>query len=333
MLDPNRPMAIMEPLQGGPMLYAFKGKVPYGMAYDDEDGQEYPVYPLGLINQDGKLVTAPKYHRVDYFYDEGEQRIIGVAALRGQEITIYQLSGESRVLPCEGYRVKVCPGGRYMSVEAAKPKSMGAWSMLDPLKDGLFDIENNRYIIEPKVGQYISYEGRGVAQVRQYDSIDMQGEKIAERAVNCADGSTYEGDDWRGFRQPMLPKPAEDQRKLPDLMKHFPKSAKPSDYGMPDDRAYAYAQAAVICDDYIIVCAYFGIESLGSELVDSFAVDWNGKKIKNCPLEPYFDSLWWANAGEQGPNYYWIETPTQRGYINTSGNWLFIDETEYNEPS
>jgi len=70
---------------------------------------------------------------------------------------------------------------------------------------------------------------------------------------------------------------------------------------------------------------------------DFFAVDWQGNMIKDCPLEPYFDQLYpgseHSTAGYQGPSYFWVELNGQRGYIDTLGNWLFIDPTEYNEPS
>jgi len=71
-----------------------------------------------------------------------------------------------------------------------------------------------------------------------------------------------------------------------------------------------------------------------------FAIDWEGSLYPDCPLEPFYDSIvidegeyppldpgyYWRTAGEQGPNYFWVELGGQRGYIDTAGNWLFIAE-------
>jgi len=54
-------------------------------------------------------------------------------------------------------------------------------------------------------------------------------------------------------------------------------------------------------------------------------VDWDGQPYADCPLSPFFGALTYHNAGDQGPHYYWVELEGQRGYINTAGDWLFID--------
>ena len=123
------------------------------------------------------------------------------------------------------------------------------------------------------------------------------------------------------------------------------------------------ATPRVICDDYIIICLekpYYWSQNTNTtakptvsnmslttntkprvapmlsivpppEAVEVFAVDWNGKRIKS-PLAPYFEGIDFETpnevfpaAGPQGPNYYWVETKGKRGYVNTKGEWLFVD--------
>ena len=463
---PNDPPAKMEPLQGGKMLYAFQGKVPYKS--EEYEGEIYHTYYLGLVDQDGKLVSPPIYQKIDYFYDEGRQRIIGMVAQLDQETTIYQLNGESRVLPCESYRATVCPGGRYIVVEAAKPGSLsGAW-VGDPLKDGLYDIVNDRYVIEPKIGQAIGYSGGSMVFKNQFNSTDAQGDIIEKWFFNYADESLMEWplyqlgnvwdyypetgwfgehivydsnlqivpgfEDWSvdnsGFdggewciiynnyhysgmytwinRKGELAekmynyisrtgtsflvedddtfilldaslqevcKPGEGEKLVPldkafllvnETDKHVIKAFDTDGNFFPktdafkcwasDEMAFAvqdgnwraldlrpfypelredhesyedpYARALVVSEDYVIVETgiYQYFEGTRQNI---FAVDWNGKPYPNCPLKPYFKQLASANgtAGPQGPSYYWVEHNGKRGYINTRGEWLFIDET------
>jgi len=107
---------------------------------------------------------------------------------------------------------------------------------------------------------------------------------------------------------------------------------------MPNKRSRA--EAVLICDDYIVVYTSFEhvnpneFNGLSDETfiehVETFAIDWDGNRISNCPLEPYFDSFGSMpiTAGEQGPNYFWVEHDGKRGYINTKGEWLFVDTTD-----
>jgi len=87
-----------------------------------------------------------------------------------------------------------------------------------------------------------------------------------------------------------------------------------------------YARAIAACEDYIVVQAGVHWYEGSPAVYDTFAIDWQGNKIDNCPLAPFFGLLSSQTAGEQGPFYYWIETDAQRGYINTRGEWLFVDE-------
>ena len=350
-LDPNRQMAIMEPLQGGPMLYTF-----YGANWHTwKEGGGAMGKPAGLINQDGKLVCEPKYIRVEYIYDENWERGIGMIAITERKITLYQLDGESKVLSCEGFRIHVFPGGRYASVTGAVLTESMAMGNID---DGLFDIENDRYVIEPKEGQFIQYLWDGMVRINQYKSAtNMEGDPIAQLLFNCADGSIKRGvfewpswpnrtEEWNkwifhcadgsviegiihrmGFPH-KTPEPPTYQRALPDLKQFEPQT-------MPNKRSRA--EAVLICDDYIVVYTSFEhvnpdeFNGLSDETfiehVETFSIDWDGNRISNCPLEPYFDSLgsFPITAGPQGPNYYWVETSTQRGFINTQGEWLFIE--------
>jgi len=138
-LDPNRPKAIMEPVQGGPMLYAFPG---------DEE------YIYGLINQDGEVIAEPRYGSFfqdspQYVYSDATRtRVIGLVASqqideRDSTFTYYSLDGTAKMLNCEGRRIRVAPGGRYAFV------AMGTWP---EEHEELFDIEANTYEVEPKDG-------------------------------------------------------------------------------------------------------------------------------------------------------------------------------------
>jgi len=131
---------------------------------------------------------------------------------------------------------------------------------------------------------------------------------------------------------------------------------------IPQD--YWGASPVVICDDYIIVC----VEKPGSwdkiantptvsnmslsanakpsvqpmlsyyippDVVEVFAVDWNGKRIKNCPLALYYEGVAFdtpgsvlPDAGWQGQNYHWVEANGRRGFVNTKGEWVFIDTSK-----
>ena len=136
-LDPSHPKAIMEPLQGGPILYAFPG---------DEE------YIYGLINQDGEVIAKPRYGSFfqdspQYVYSDATRtRVIGLVASqqideRDSTFTYYSLDGTAKMLNCEGLRIRVAPGGRYAFV------AMGTWP---EEHEELFDIEANTYEVEPK---------------------------------------------------------------------------------------------------------------------------------------------------------------------------------------
>ena len=471
--EPNDPPAKMEPKQGGKMLYTFPGKVPYEII-EDEEG-EYPQYPLGLVNQDGKLVSPAIYHNVKYIYDEAKQRFIGVIAIKDREFTLYQLNGDKKVLLCDGFDIHVYPGGRYATVRAAEQGRVDCWSAWEPQKDGIYDIMNDKYVVEPKDGLLINYSG-GVALGYQHDSIDAQGDEIAHWAFYCAneniidlwglgrpqayypetgwfgnytiydsdlqliledwcvDNSGFDGGEWcilsrftgesgmtwinhkgelaeeryksiarlgacflarnnyesgpvslydpnlnlicttEESEQLVWIGPQTDGTEAILLIdtngivkKAFDPNGKPTTiniqhwplytnamykeqngnwrvldlrpfYPIPMGDPYGgddpYAQAIVVCDDYVIVETGIYVSHYATNS-KTFAVDWQGNPYPNCPLKPYFGQLdqTYKSAGPQGRNYYWVETPTKRGYINTAGNWLFIDPTAYTSPS
>ena len=152
---------IMEPLQGGEMLYTFP----------DDSGDEWGAY--GIINQNGEVIAEPQYFHYpryvtysqydpQYVYDKGKERIIGLLAKqdvneKGQGIyTYYTLDGKAKQLNCgAAYEINVAPGGRYaVVIETYSEERNGSnWTVIS--EHGLFDIENNAWAVKPKEGQYI----------------------------------------------------------------------------------------------------------------------------------------------------------------------------------
>jgi len=472
----------MEPLQGGPMLYTFYGSKPYRTEISEYDGEEYPIYPIGLIDRDGKLVSPAVYHNADYIYDEAGQRVTGLAAVKGREITIYQLDGKSRVLPCEGWRIDVFPGGRYAVVYTADfTGQFGGNDYTDPLREGIYDLQKNKFAVEPKEGQMIQYAAGGLALGYQHDTPDATGDETAQWAFKCEDESIVELPFSLGRVQQYFPETGwfgamwmqgeweqrvydKDLNIIPALTgwsvdymgfnggewcllynnSAFPdvttwvnrkgelsdkrvKGIYPNDwqcyliesggsttlldtdlnevvktrageelvallamgdsarsdgfalvdadgaikaaYGLDakpmqvpaafrcwfndatngvysslggqlraldlaqfqpkaqaEDRdAEPYARAIAVSEGYVVVET--GVHWYDASVeYNTYAVDWDGEFVDDCPLQPFFGLLSWRTAGEQGPYYYWIETPSQRGYINTKGEWLFVDE-------
>jgi len=89
----------------------------------------------------------------------------------------------------------------------------------------------------------------------------------------------------------------------------------------PDVEDYC-AVAMVVTEDWVIVATSF-FESRD----EVFAIDWTGKQYNNCPLMPFVTlERYLYGAGEQGPNYYWVEQGGKRGYVNTKGEWLFVEQ-------
>jgi len=459
----------MPPLQGGPMLYSFFGSEPYKMEISEYDGREYPVYPIGLVNQEGELVTAPVYVAADYIYDE-EGFVIGLIATQDRAFTLYQLDGTSRSLTAEGFAIDVYPGGRYATVRAADDGSPGYYCASEILMDGIYDIENGRFAVEPKLGQMIQYRRGGLAMGYQYDSEDGMGNEIAQWAFHCADenvrelplelgrvqeyypetgwfgamlnwehryydnelnplpGLTGWSACWEGFNSgeylvlynnndfpgvstvvnragEVLHEEFQNAWRRGNLFlaldyanEHQPSHLYGADlnliaeagdgsivvfdtyithraevfllldadgnvkeaYGehgeaLPaspvfrgwgqDDMAFGvlngewrsldvnqfapengFANIVLINEDLIVINTFLG--SAGHAALDeAFAIGWDGNLIESSPLEPFYHSLaFMGSAGEQGPDYFWVETETQRGFINAKGEWLFIDK-------
>ncbi len=116
---------------------------------------------------------------------------------------------------------------------------------------------------------------------------------------------------------------------------------------------YQKVTAPVYCEDYVIVCVdqpgewkqpvvtnmQYSPEIkpllsifIPREVVSVFAVDWDGRPVKQCPLSPYFQGIDFAmpesvfpKSHWQGGDYYWVANKTQRGYLNTKGEWLFVE--------
>jgi len=491
----NGAPAPMEPLQGGPMLYTFYGSEPWKMAISEESGDEYPVYPIGLIDRYGKPVSPAVYHNVEYIRDEAGERVIGLAAVKGREFTIYELDGKSRVLPVEGFNLEVCPGGRYALVDAADEGIFGGWDWENTLNVGLYDLKNDRWVMEPKEGQLLNYSRGGLVFGYQHDTANATGNETAQWAISLADESVTDlplelgriqdyypetgwyggiwsekrGNDWttgayearvydrdlkviptlsgwsvdyKGFcggqwcmvyNNNAFPDTTawvnragelsgrrlagwigmdlggpsyliEDGRRVTlldadlnevvtakageQLAALWPlgDSVRGDGYLLVDgktglvnaaygrdaaplqlpaefrcwhndgtDAVYStqngqlralglkqffqkpqaghrggqpYARAIAACEDFVVVQTgvYYNPDEAGGSY-DTFAVDWQGNRLEDCPLAPFFDAIGYRNAGEQGPYYHWVELDGQRGYINTQGEWLFIDES------
>jgi len=90
----------------------------------------------------------------------------------------------------------------------------------------------------------------------------------------------------------------------------------------PDVEDYC-ATYMVVTEDWVIVATGPAYESMALEEI--FAVDWTGNRIEDCPLMPFISQNWLRSAGEQGPNYFWVEHEGKRGYVNTKGEWLFVE--------
>lgn len=117
-------------------------------------------------------------------------------------------------------------------------------------------------------------------------------------------------------------------------------------YGCKADFGDYFFQEAVVlavCDDFLWINGWHDCateEQPWNNITPPtfFALDWEGNPYPDCPMEQFSDSatfdsdasgryLHFPTAGEQGPYYYWVEHDGKRGYINASGEWLFVDES------
>ena len=303
-LDPNRPMAIMEPVQGGLMLYTFIGR----------NGK------LGLINQDGKLVAAPQYeppniynysaeYIMDAKYTYGTNgRIDGMTVQkgeRGESFVHYTLDGKSR--PVEGHQEYIEKNtDADKGIYSRKNERMA--TILDADKNLLYTIKPGEKIV---VLYPVPYELRMMGLVVQ----DAEG-----RVVKAVDQ----------YGRPMQSK-AEAQFFMDEFNSGFFKlqngewTALNLRQFIDRNREAHAAYAMVVTEDWLIVATGVSYTSMAVEEV--FAVDWNGKQYKNCPLAPFMSKDGFPCAGEQGPDYFWVEHKGKRGYINTKGEWLFVDQS------
>ena len=306
-LDPNRQMAIMEPLQGGPMLYTFTGR----------NGK------LGLINQDGELVAQPQYEPsntwnysaeysvdVKYSYDENG-RVNGITVQKGEkgeEFIHYTLDGKSRKVdgfPENSERII----NRNEALFSYMDESTG--TILDADQKPIYTTRPGEKIIILKP---VPYELRYVGLVVQdeegnvVEAIDYNGKPTQSKpeAQFYSDGFLFGGTFYQ----------LKDGKWIALDLRQYIK---------PDIEAHS-AIALVITEKWVIVetgQCYFDME-----IEEIFAIDWNGNRIDDCPLMPFITlGTFLHGAGEQGPNYYWVEHDGQRGYINTKGEWLFIDNS------
>ena len=301
-LDPNRPIAIMEPVQGGPMLYTFTGK----------NGK------LGLINQDGELVAEPQYEQPNYwdysatyslraeYTRDANGRVNGITLQKGEkgeEIIHYTLDGKSRL--AEGFPA---------------PSEHGS-NRNEDLYD--YSVEETGTILgADRKPLYTAKPGEEI--IRLYPvpyQLQLMG-----LVVQDAQGSIVKAVDYNG--KPMQAKSEaqffSDKFLLGGTLYKL-KDGKWTTLDLrqflkPDAEDYS-ATYMVVTEDWVIVVTSF-FESID----EIFAIDWTGKPYEDCPLMPFISGHFLHDAGEQGPNYYWVEKDGKRGYVNTKGEWLFIEQ-------
>jgi len=301
-LDPNRPMAVMEPAQGGPMLYTFTGK----------NGK------LGLINQDGELVAQPQYEPsntwnysaeylvdVKYSYD-ANGRVNGITLQkgeRGEQFVHYTLDGESR--PVEGFpenSERIID--RNETLYPYTEETTG--TILDAGKKLLYATKPGEEIVRlypipyqlQLMGLVVQDAGGNVVFSVDHNGRPMQSKTQAQFFM-AGYGGRYcklQNGKWTAIN-----------------LRQF---TDPSREGHD-------AAAVVVAEDYIIVATGPNFESMYVE--EAFAVDWSGKRIDDCPLAPFLSPNWFPTAGEQGPNYLWVQHEGKRGYVNHQGEWLFVE--------
>jgi len=302
--DPNRPLAIMEPVQGGPMLYTFTGK----------NGK------LGLINQDGELVAEPQYEQSNHWnysaafslrveYTRGANgRIDGITLQKGEkgeEIIHYTLDGESR--PVEGFPESHEHGffiNRNEDLYDYNVEETG--TILGADRKPLYTTKPGEEIIrlypvpyELQLMGLVVQDAQGnVVKAVDYNGMPMQ---TKTEAQFFSDGFLFGGTLYK----------LKDGKWTTLDLRQFLK---------PDVEDHC-AVAMVVTEDWVIVITLF-YESRD----EVFAIDWTGKPYKDCPLMPLIPGHYLQSAGEQGPNYYWVEHDGKRGYVNTKGEWLFVEQ-------
>ena len=411
--EPNDLPAIMEPFQGGPMLYKFMAREPYKYTKETSDGgSEYdnPHYYYGLVNQNGELVAAPQYDSYPYYFYDETGRAMGMLVYNDQGYYTYSLDGKRTKIDTTCTEVRVVPGGRYAIIDTAEKNAERV------VRKGLYDLLEQKYIIEPEDGLDIRYNGAVIGGDWYFNQRDGSLHEVPSVPGRISEyypevgwfrtGDQYFDNEWneypwelaRYYVEPnrelwidtgydkrilcnrkgnIIYAPSEGERleelrplgsyayREPDaflvldaggnvtrIFASNGTSWQPSDgiyqnkmhdesmvFRLKDGKWQAidfysfntppgYSASALRAnDDYIIIVFW---ESEGCTTDDVFAIDWDGNKIENSPLKPFFFYL--GMYEEQG-DYYWIEKDGRRGYINTSGAWLFIDSTEYNEPS
>ena len=300
-LDPNRPMAIMEPVQGGPMLYTFTGK----------NGK------LGLVDQDGELVAQPQYEQPNYwdysatfslraeYTRDANGRIDGITLQKGEkgeEIIHYTLDGKSR--PVEGFPEN---SDRYAFADDSlfSYQDEGAGTVYDADQKPLYTTKPGEKII---LLNPVPYEGRWVGLVVQdvngnvVKAFDEYGKPMQSKseAQFFSDKFLFGGTLYK----------LKDGKWTTLDLRQFLK---------PDAEDYS-AIYMVVTEDWVIVATQY-FESID----EIFAIDWTGQPYEACPLMPFISGQWLPTAGEQGPNYLWVEHEGKRGYVNTKGEWLFVE--------
>jgi len=168
---PPREGAVMPPLQGGPMLYMFNAAEPYGYFPSEYDGSPWPRFHIGLVNDMGEVVTEPRYTFARYAHD-AYGRVIGVFAYIERKLTWYTLDGTATIKPFEVAWAESVLNGRYWIVRT-RGHGMGSFSIDDGTRDGLYNVEEERFVIEPTDGlQLVGYSGVVFGAQRETESFD-----------------------------------------------------------------------------------------------------------------------------------------------------------------
>jgi len=267
-----------------------------------------------LVNQDGELVAQPEYEPsntwnysaeylvdVKYSYDKNG-RVNGITlqkGAKGEEFVHYTLDGKSRSVkgfPENSERV-------FDRNEAQIDEETG--TILSADKKPIYTAKPGEKIIALYP---VPYESRMMGVVVQ----DAQGNVV----------KTFDN-----YGQPMQSKTKAQFFSDRFIFGGTVYQLKAGKWIMLDLRQFIKpveeycAVAGVVTENWVIVVV--GVMYEGMDVEEMFAVDWNGKRIDDCPLEPFFDQIG-ITAGPQGPNYFWVETKDKRGYIDTQGNWLFV---------
>ena len=156
---------VMPSLQGGDMLYpTFAGRDGWGGS------------KVGLINARGETVAPRVYDELRYVTDAEEATVTGLLAGRVDpkeeacRWTYYALDGSVLAEPGHAGYMNPLPGGHYAEIGRTYHEVGGDEDTRD-LSGGLWDLRENKQVLEPAYGQELSQiaEDRFFVITRRYD--------------------------------------------------------------------------------------------------------------------------------------------------------------------